>query len=171
MVSKDNCKERVGEADAERWGCSHIFCSGFLARLMAVCGCLQSTQVGLRTMSLHDNVYVCVYFCMHACASQRVESVVVHSLTVSDKYTLTTGVKKLNALYALFFPWRLPFSASCPFPSHFYFLYFSLSYSPAFALSLAVSFFLSPLPPSLPPSISDDFSRGVTHWASGHNVR
>lgn len=31
--------------------------------------------------------------------------------------------------------------------SHFYFLYFSLSYSPAFALSLAVSFFSSPLPP------------------------
>lgn len=152
MVSKDNCKERVGEADAERWGCSHIFCSGFLARLMAVCGCLQSTQVGLRTMSLHDNVYVCVYFCMHACASQRVESVVVHSLTVSDKYTLTTGVKKLNALYALFFPWRLPFFCLLPFPLPFLFsVFFSVILS-CFC-SIPGGFFLSLPTPSLSPSL------------------
>lgn len=70
VVSKDNCKERVGEADAKRRGFSHIFSSGLLARLMAVCVCvgLQSTQVGLRTMSLYDSVHVCVSLSMHACA-------------------------------------------------------------------------------------------------------
>lgn len=105
------------------------------------------------------------------CVSEQcVESVVVCSLTVTDKYTLTTRVKKLNALYALFSPWRLSFSASLNFspPIFIFYIFLSLSYSPAFALSLVLFSFA---PPSLLPSISDDFSRGVTHWALSHNVR
>lgn len=150
VVSKGNCRERVGEVDAERRGCSHIFCSGLLACLMAVCVsvCVSAEHAGGDDARCHYaamRTAVCLYACTRV-PKQRVESVVVYSLTVTDKYTLTTGVKKLNALCALFSPWRLHFF--CPRPSHFYFLYFSLSYSPAFALSLAVSFYFSPLPPS-----------------------
>ena len=100
---------------------------------------------------MHDViVWQCLY--MVVCAyvpQQRVESVVVYSLTVTDKYTLTTGVKKLNALYALFSPQRFLFSASLTFlSSPFYFLYFSLCHTLLLLLSLAISFFCSP-PPSL----------------------
>lgn len=101
------------------------------------------------TMFVYSCVCVCV--CIHACVcvcQQGVESVVVCSLTVTDKYTLTTRVKKLNALFALFSPWRLPFSASLNFspPIFIFYIFLSLSYSPAFALSLLLFSFA---PPSL----------------------
>lgn len=152
MVSKDNCKERVGEADAERRGCSHIFCSGLLARLMAVCVCVCRAhrwgyaRCNYTTMCMS----VCLYACMRV-PKQRVESVVVYSLTVSDKYTLTTGVKKLNALYALFFPWRLPFFCLLPSPLPFLFsVFFSVILS-CFC-SIPGGFFLFLPTPSLSPS-------------------
>ena len=44
-----------------------------------------------------------IYACMRV-PEQCVESVVLNRLTVTDLHTLTTGVKKLNALYALFSP-------------------------------------------------------------------
>lgn len=98
---------------------------------------------------------------------QCVESVVVYRLTVTDKHTLTTGVKKLNALYALFSPRRLTLSASLTFSPPIFIFYIFLSVILSCFFSLLDDFFLL-LPP---PSISDDFSRGVTHWASSHNVR
>lgn len=96
-----------------------------------------------------------------------VESVVVYKLTVTDKHTPTTGVKKLNALYALFFPRRLTLSASLTFSPPIFIFYIFLSVILSCFFSLPDDFFLL-LPP---PSIFDDFSRGVTHWASSHDVR
>lgn len=123
-------------------------------------------------LCLRTLMRACVCACARKCASKQcVESVVVYRLTVTDKHTLTTGVKKLNALYALFSPQRLPLSASLTFSPPIFIFYIFLSVILSCFFSLSDDFFLLLSPPSLPPSISDDFSRGVTHWASSHNVR
>lgn len=143
----------MGEADEERQGCSHTFCSDLFACLIAVrvCVCLQSMQVGLCKMSLRDNVWLCVrvHSRMHVCARQHVESVVVYRLTVADKHALTTGVKKLNALYALFSPPRLPLSASLCFSPPIFIFYIFLSVILSCFFSLPDDFFLLLPPPSL----------------------
>lgn len=135
-----------------------------------MCACVSAEHTG---GLMHDVIMcLCGCMCMYICAGvcvlkQCVESVVVYRLTVTDKHTLTTGVKKLNALYALFPPWRLTLSASLTFSPPIFIFYIFLSVILSCFFSFLDNFFLL-LPP---PSISDDFSRGVTHWASSHNVR
>lgn len=146
--------ERVGEAEAERQGCSHTFYSGLFACLIAVCMCVcacRSCRWAFCTMSLNGCVCVWLYVHMVLCAcvcvpEHSVESVVVYRLTVTDKHTLTTGVKKLNALYALFFPRRLPLSASLTFSPPIFIFYIFLSVILSCFFSLPDDFFLL-LPP------------------------
>lgn len=97
---------------------------------------------------------VCACICARVCVpKQCVESVVVYWLTVTDKHTLTTGVKKLNALYALFSPRRLPLSASLTFSPPIFIFYIFLSVILSCFFSLPDDFFLLLPPPSLPPSL------------------
>lgn len=93
---------------------------------------------------------VCVSdLCMRCVHMLCVESVVVDRLTVTDKHTLTTGVKKLSALYALFSPWRLPLSASLTFSPPISIFYIFLSVTLSCFFSLPDDFFLLLPPPSL----------------------
>lgn len=90
---------------------------------------------------------MCIWFDVHMCVPEHsVESVVVYRLTVTDKHTLTTGVKKLNALYALFFPRRLPLSACLTFSPPIFIFYIFLSVILSCFFSLPDDFFLL-LPP------------------------
>lgn len=140
------------------------WCRGMAAAALSAVVCLYVwllyVSAELAGGLMHDVMCLCA--CMFA-PGQCVESVVVYKLTVTDKHTLTTGVKKLNALYALFSPRRLTLTFSPPI----FIFYIFLSVILSCFFSLPDDFFLL-LPP---PCISDDFSRGVTHWASSHNVR
>ncbi len=145
----------MGEADVERQGCSHTFYSGLFACLIAVCVCVPAEHAG---GLMHDVPMgaMCVYDCACMCTSASkcvpklcVESVVVYRLTVTDKHTLTTGVKKLNALYALFSPQRLPLSASLTFSPPIFIFYIFLSVILSCFFSLSDDFFLLLPPPSL----------------------
>lgn len=141
-----------------------------------VCACVRACgahQVGSCAMlSCGGHIFINLFFAFTRKASVW-KSVVVCGGTAADNYTPTTGVKKLNALYALFSPRRFPPSlffclSNFLSPPFFYFLYFSLCHTLLLLLSPRRLLSLAP-PPA--PSTSDDFSRGVTHWASSHNVR
>lgn len=147
--------------------CSHTFSAGLFACLIAVrasraCVCVRvhacvracgANQVGSCAMSsCGGHIFTYLFFAFTRKASVW-KSVVVRGGTVADNYTPTTGVKKLNALYALFSPRRFPpslFFCLSNFLSPPFFLFsifFSLSYAPAFALSPATSFLGSPSRP------------------------
>lgn len=146
------------------WVCLHVW-------LLCMCVRLQRMQVGLCTVSLNGSVCICLCVHVHlymqagaraACGNCCCQQANCYWHAHSDywsqkvKCTLCSFLSLEAPSYCLpnFFPLPLLFS-----------IFFSLSYSCFF--SLPDDFFL--LRP--PPSISDDFSRGVTHWAQCHNVR
>lgn len=149
--------ERVGEADAERQGCSS---TGLFACLIA----LRMYRAG----GLMHHVTVCICVFVHVCICTTVCGTCC-CLQANCYWQAHTDYwsQKVKCTLCSFHSLKAPsFSLTFSPPSFIFYIFFSvillLFLSPWRVLSLA---------PSSSPFISDDFSRGVTHWAWSHHVR